>query len=216
MSKQKHHYNGAFNQKGKEVDNNRSEENKDFQPEVENNEQVTADEPEDVEVADVAELDSENETEKNEAEILKLNQELEEEKKKYLYLYAEFDNYRKRTVKDKSELIKNGTASFLKGLMPIVDDFERALSAMRQQEGSDEYLKGVELIYNNLMKYLQQNGVKEFGAKGEEFNPDIHEAIAVVPVTDDSQKNKIIDTIQKGYTVNDKMIRPAKVAVGQK
>ena len=141
MSKQKHHYNGAFNQKGKQVDDNRSEGNKDFQPEVENNEQVTADVPEDVEVADVAELDSENETENNEAEILKLNQELEEEKKKYLYLYAEFDNYRKRTVKDKSELIKNGTASFLKGLMPIVDDFERALSAMRQQEGSDEYLK---------------------------------------------------------------------------
>lgn len=140
--------------------------------------------------------------------------ELQKEKKDYLFLMADFDNFRKRTLKEKSELIKSGTESVLKGLLPIVDDFERGLEAMKNSDDAQALKEGVELIYNKLQKFLEQNGVKAMETNGQEFDPDQHEALTVVPVDDQEKKNKIVDTVTKGYTLNGKVLRHAKVVVG--
>lgn len=140
---------------------------------------------------------------------------LEKEKKEYLFLMAEFDNYRKRIVKEKADLIKNASEKVLKGLLPIIDDFERGLDATKDIEGSDAVREGMELIYNKFVKYLKDNGVTEMDTKDAVFDPEIHEAIAMVPATDESLKGKILDTVQKGYMLNDKVLRHAKVAVAQ-
>lgn len=171
--------------------------------------------PQSDEIMDVAVGDEENQVPQLEQEILNLNESLQEEKKKYMFLYADFDNYRKRTIKEKSELIKNGGEQAFKGLLPIMDDFERGLEACKSTEGSEKVCEGMELIYNKLKKYLEQNGVKEFGVGDTDFDADRHEAISAVPVADEAQKGKIIDTVQKGYTINDKVLRHAKVVVGQ-
>jgi len=139
---------------------------------------------------------------------------VEKEKKEYLFLMAEFDNFRKRTVREKSEIIKNAGENVLKGLLPIVDDFERGLQASAGADAADVY-KGMELIYQKFIKYLAQNGVKPIESTGKPFDPELHEAIAMVPVTDEAQKGVVIDTPTKGYTINDKVLRHAKVAVGQ-
>lgn len=150
-----------------------------------------------------------------EEENEKLKASLEKEKKEYLFLMAEFDNFRKRTLKEKSELIKNAAESAFKGLLPIVDDFERALKATESTEDAASVREGMELIYKKLKKYLEQNGVKEMDPEDREFDADKHEAISAVPVPDESQKGKILDTVEKGYTINDKVLRHAKVVVGQ-
>ncbi len=141
---------------------------------------------------------------------------LEKEKKEYLFLMAEFDNFRKRTLKEKSEIIRNASENAMKGLLPIIDDFERGIEANANATDPDAIKEGMELIYNKLVKYLSQNGVKPIESTGVEFNPDVHEAIAMVPVEDPNAKGKVIDTLTKGYTINDdKVLRHAKVAVGQ-
>lgn len=140
---------------------------------------------------------------------------VEKEKKEYLFLMAEFDNFRKRTIKEKSEIIRNAAESAMKGLLPIVDDFERGIEANRSTDNPEALRQGMELIYQKLVKYLAQNGVKPIESTGADFDPDLHEAIAMVPVQDETQKGKVIDTPTKGYTINDKVLRHAKVAVGQ-
>lgn len=140
---------------------------------------------------------------------------LEKEKKEYLFLMAEFDNFKKRTLREKTEIIKNGAENVLKGILPILDDFERGIDAIKDDATAVSVKEGMELIYNKFVKYLQQNGVKEIPTKDATFDVDLHEAIAMVPVDDESKKGKVIDTIAKGYTLNDKVIRHAKVAVGQ-
>lgn len=141
---------------------------------------------------------------------------LEKEKKEYLFLMAEFDNFRKRTLKEKGEIIRNASESAMKGLLPIVDDFERGLDAVKNSTNPDAIKEGMELIYNKLVKYLETNGVKAIDSTGADFDPELHEAIAMVPVEDENQKGKVIDTPTKGYTINgDKVLRYAKVAVGQ-
>lgn len=140
---------------------------------------------------------------------------VEKEKREYLFLMAEFDNFRKRTIKEKGELIKNAAESAMKGLLPIVDDFERGLDAVRNSSDAQAVKDGMEIIYKKLVKYLEQNGVKAIESTGATFDPELHEAIAMVPVEDESQKGKVIDTPTKGYTINDKVLRHAKVAVGQ-
>lgn len=141
---------------------------------------------------------------------------LEKEKKEYLFLMAEFDNFRKRTIKEKGEIIRNASESAMKGLLPIVDDFERGLEAVKSSADADAVKEGMELIYNKLVKYLEQNGVKAIESNGQTFDPELHEAIAMVPVDNEDQKGKVIDTPTKGYTINgDKVLRFAKVAVGQ-
>ncbi len=140
---------------------------------------------------------------------------LEKEKNEYLFLMAEFDNFKKRTMREKAEILKNGAENVLKGLLPIIDDFERGMDAIKGTSDAASVKEGMELIYNKFIKYLNQNGVKEIPTKDVTFDVDIHEAIAMVPVEDESQKGKVIDTVQKGYKLNDKVIRHAKVVVAQ-
>ncbi len=150
-----------------------------------------------------------------ESKVEKLEAEVEKEKKEYMFLMAEFDNFRKRTLKEKSELIKNAGEQVLKGLLPIVDDFERGLKASENAEDSSSVREGMELIYNKLVKYLAANGVKAMDTSDGIFDADKHDAIASVPVPEEEKKGKIIDTVEKGYTLNDKVLRHAKVVVGQ-
>ena len=157
----------------------------------------------------------ETECDKAQKEIEDLKSQVEKEKKEYLFLMAEFDNFRKRTLREKSELIKNAAESAFKGLLPIVDDFERALKATEGCDDAGSVREGMELIYKKLKKYMEQNGVKEMDPEDRDFDADRHEAISAVPVPDESRKGKILDTVEKGYTINDKVLRHAKVVVGQ-
>ena len=150
-----------------------------------------------------------------EKKVLDLEQQLEKEKKEYLFLMAEFDNFRKRTLKEKSEIIKNAGENVLKGLLPIMDDFERGIKAAENTPEAESMKEGINLIYNKLKKYLNQNGVKEIDPSDDTFDTEKHEAISVVPVPDEDKKGKILDTVEKGYTINDKVLRHAKVVVGQ-
>lgn len=134
---------------------------------------------------------------------------------KYLRLSAEFDNYRKRTMREKAELILGGGEKAIVSLLPVVDDLERALKTMKQATDVDAVREGVELIYNKFMTLLAQNGVKPIETVGLALNTDFHEAIAMIPAPVEAQKGKIIDCVQMGYTMNDKVIRHAKVVVGQ-
>lgn len=151
----------------------------------------------------------------SEKKLEDLQQQLDKEKKEYLFLMAEFDNFRKRTLKEKSEIIKNAGENVLKGLLPIMDDFERGLKAAENSPEADSVKEGMNLIYTKLQKYLNQNGVKEIDPSDDTFDTEKHEAISVVPVPDESKKGKILDTVEKGYTINDKVLRHAKVVVGQ-
>lgn len=141
--------------------------------------------------------------------------EVEKEKKEYLFLMAEFDNFRKRTLRERSDLIKSASEKALKGLLPIVDDFERGLDAIKDTNDAEAVKEGMNLIYNKLIKYLADNGVKEMVSTGVEFDADIHEAVAMVPAADESEKGKVKDTVSKGYMINDKVLRHAKVVVAQ-
>jgi molecular chaperone GrpE len=144
-----------------------------------------------------------------------LKAELDDQKDKYLRLAAEFDNYRKRTMKEKSELILNGGKKVLESILPIVDDFERALANMEKATDVNAVKEGVELIYNKFNSTLAQNGVKKIEAIGQPLDTDRHEAIAVIPAPAEEQKGKIIDCVQAGYTLNDTVLRHAKVVVGE-
>ncbi len=150
-----------------------------------------------------------------ESKVAELEASLEKEKKEYLFLMAEFDNFRKRTIKEKAEIIKNGAEQAMKGLLPIVDDFERGLEATKDATDAGPVREGMELIYNKLVKYMADNGVQPMQTNGSPFDADLHEAIAQVPVPGDEQKGQIIDTVSKGYTINGKVLRHAKVVVGQ-
>lgn len=150
-----------------------------------------------------------------EERIAALEAELAKEKKEYMFLMAEFDNFRKRTLKDKAEIIKNGAENAMRNILPIIDDFDRALQATATSEDVDAVREGVELIYNKFIKYLESNGVKEMTTTGEAFDADIHEAVTTFPAPSEELKGKIIDTVQKGYSINDKVLRHAKVVVGQ-
>ena len=136
-------------------------------------------------------------------------------KDKYLRQAAEFDNYRKRVLKEKSELIQNGGESVISSLLPIIDDFERALQNMKKSDDTAALKEGVELIYQKFMKTLESNGLKTIETKEADFNTDSHEAVAMIPAPNDESKGKVVDCVQKGYKLNDKVIRHAKVAVGQ-
>lgn len=163
----------------------------------------------DIENAEMSEID------KLAKELAEEKLKVEKEKKEYLFLMAEFDNFRKRTLKEKSDIIRNANEQSMKGLLPIVDDFERGLDVTKDVDDPNAIREGMEIIYNKLVKYLEQNGVKAMESNGADFDPDMHEAIAMVPVEDQNLKGKVIDTPTKGYTINDKVLRHAKVAVGQ-
>ena len=140
--------------------------------------------------------------------------EIEALKTQALYKQAEFENYRKRTIKEKADLILNGSKSAVTALLPIVDDLERALPSMQKAEDVAAVAEGVELIYQKFLKALAGLGVKQIETEGKDFDVDLHEAIAQVPGVPDEQKGRVIDCVEKGYTLNDHVIRHAKVAVG--
>lgn len=140
--------------------------------------------------------------------------EIEELKTQALYKQAEFENYRKRTIKEKADLILNGSKSAVTALLPIVDDLERALPSMKKAEDVAAVVEGVELIYQKFLKALEGLGVKQIDTDGKDFDVDLHEAVAQVPGVPDEQKGRVIDCVEKGYTLNDHVIRHAKVAVG--
>ena len=144
-----------------------------------------------------------------EDKIAALQAELEKSQKEYLFLMAEFDNYRKRTVKEKAELIKNGGEKAMLGLLPVIDDFERAIDAIDKSSDVEGLKEGVDLIYNKSQQ------VKPMESTGTDFDADIYEAVTTFPAPDESMKGKVIDTVQKGYTINEKVLRHAKVVVGQ-
>lgn len=148
-------------------------------------------------------------------QLAQANQTIEEQSDKYLRLSAEFDNYRKRTNKEKAELILNGSQTTIKAILPVLDDMERALSNMGKSDELRPALEGVELIYNKFIKILEQQGVKKIETENQEFNTDYCEAIAMIPAPSEEMKGKIMDCVQTGYMLNDKVIRHAKVAVGQ-
>jgi len=140
---------------------------------------------------------------------------IEEVTTKYKYLAAEFDNYRKRTLKERAELILNGGEKVISTLLPVLDDMERAIENGAKTDDPAVLREGMELIYHKLVKVLEGHGVTEINAKGADFDTDIHEAVAMVPGMGDENKGKVIDCLTKGYKLNDKVIRHAKVAVGQ-
>lgn len=156
-----------------------------------------------------------DETAKLTAEIEDLKTQIEKQKDDYLRLMAEFDNYRRRTLREKADLVKTGGEACMKAILPVVDDVERAMQAVDGSNDIAALKEGVNLIYNKFRSYLEQNGVKEMETDGVEFDADKHEAIAQIPATNDEQKGKIIDCTQKGYTLNDVIIRFPKVVVAQ-
>lgn len=163
-----------------------------------------------------AEEHAEPTAEEQQAQALEqARQEVEALNDKYLRLSAEFDNYRKRTLKEKAELILNGGEKCISSILPIVDDLERALKTMEKAEDVAAVREGVELIFNKFINVLGQNGVKVIETKEKPLDTDFHEAIAVIPAPQEELKGKILDCVQTGYTLNEKVIRHAKVVVGE-
>ena len=202
-------YNKNRNMDPKEKENINEEE---LMPEATQDE---AAENEEIQEEDVQDSAAPTEEEKLAQELEEANKVIEEQKDKYLRLSAEFDNYRKRTMKEKAELILNGAEKTISSILPIVDDFERALKNMETATDVAAVKEGVELIYNKFMSVLGQDGVKVIETKDKPLDTDFHEAIAVIPAPDKSLKGKILDCVQTGYTLNDKVIRHAKVVVGE-
>ncbi|MBO5720896.1 MAG: nucleotide exchange factor GrpE [Bacteroidales bacterium] len=156
-----------------------------------------------------------SETDTLSAEVASLTEKVEQLTKDKLLLMADFDNYRKRTIKEKADLIKSGGEECLKNLLPIIDDFERSLQAINTATDIEALVEGVNLIYNKFKGYLAQNGVKEIETTDAPFDTEYHEAVTTFPVEDPEKKGKVIDCVQKGYTMNDKVIRFSKVVVGE-
>ena len=190
-----------------EIKNNMEEEEQ-----LEQNEENT-DNMEDQENPDSQESSEEPAEEQDPLE--KALTEIEELKTQILYKTAEFDNYRKRTLKEKAELILNGGEKAVSAILPIIDDMERAIDNGAKTDDPAVLREGMELIYNKFVKALEGLGVKEIETQDADFNTDVHEAVAMVPGMGDDKKGKVIDCLQKGYQLNDKVIRHAKVAVGQ-
>lgn len=149
------------------------------------------------------------------AEYEELKQKYEKLNKDYLLSLADFDNYRKRTLREKAELLKSGGEQCMKNILPIIDDFERGLASVEQSADVTAVKEGIVLIYNKFIKYLEQQGVKAIETKDADFTTELHEAVTTFPASDPEQKGKVIDCVQKGYKLNDKVIRYAKVVVGE-
>lgn len=185
----------------------------------ENNAEANAEEQEAGTDNESAKADNKAENADNKAEnaevdpLTKAQQEVEELKKTLLYKTAEFENYRKRTMKEKADLILNGGEKTISAILPVLDDFERALAD--KSEDPKAIKEGVQMIFNKFVKTLEGLGVKKIETADKDFDVDFHEAIAMVPGMGDDKKGKVIDCVQTGYTLNDKVIRHAKVAVGQ-
>ena len=152
---------------------------------------------------------------KREKEFEELGYKLSEINDKYLRLSAEFDNYRKRTLKEKTELIKTAGGTVLSDILPVVDDFERAMQSMDNTDDISAIRDGVSLIYNKFIEFIKNKGIVEIEALHQDFDTDYHEALTKIPAPEDKLKGKVVDVIQKGYQIEEKVIRYAKVVVGE-
>ncbi len=186
---------------------NQNEEAKAAQEEIQEQEEVLNPKQQSTENQEVVQEDPEQ-------KIAQLEAALEHEKKEYLFLMADFENFRKRTLKEKADLIKNGAESAMRDLLPVVDDLERALDAINKGGDLESLKEGVDLIYNKFVKYLESQHVTVIDSTGKDFDTDIHDAVTTFPAPDPSMKGKVIDTTIKGYMINDKVLRHAKVVVG--
>lgn len=190
----------------KNKDKNRNEETKeDIRKEVEN------------ETSQNGDVDEMNELEGEESlsEEDRLKEEVTSLKDKYTRLFAEFDNYKKRTAKEKVDLMQSAGKDVITKLLPVLDDLDRAMAAMGEDEGSSSVREGVELIHAKLYRFLEQEGVKAMDAMGETFDPDFHEAITTIQAPSEDLKDKVVDVIEKGYFLNGKVLRYAKVVIGK-
>ena len=151
---------------------------------------------------------------KADEKLQEMGEKLDELNDKYLRLFSEFDNFRKRTQKEKLELYKTASEDVMVALLPVLDDFERALKVSEENETDATHMEGIELIYNKFRKTLEQKGLECMESQGKEFDTDYHEAITNIPAPSDDMKGKVVDVIEKGYKLNDKVIRFAKVVVG--
>ena len=149
-----------------------------------------------------------------EKQVAELTEKVAKDKDDYIRLMAEFDNFRRRTSQEKLELVSMASTDTIKGILPVLDDCERAMNVLKESTDSDAAKEGTELIYHKLMSYLQSKGLAVIEAQGQPFDTDMHEAVAQFPVQDDEQKGKVFDVVQTGYTLNGKVIRFAKVVVG--
>ena len=159
--------------------------------------------------------DSTEDTDNLATEVEELKKKIETLNHEVLLARADFDNYRKRTLREKAELLKNGGEDCMKHILPIIDDFERGLLSISETSDVEAVKEGMNLIYSKFKTYLEQHGVKEIKTDKQDFDTEYHEAVTTFPVEDPNQKGKIIDCVQKGYTLNDKVIRYAKVVVGE-
>ena len=165
--------------------------------------------------AEEAAADKQEEEAEEQDPLEKAQKEIEELKNQLLYKVAEFDNYRKRTLKERAELILNGGEKFITAILPIIDDMERAIESGAKTDDPEVLREGMELIHQKFIKVLEAQGVSKIDTENADFDTDVHEAVAMVPGMGDDKKGKVIDCLQKGYKLNDKVIRHAKVAVGQ-
>lgn len=152
---------------------------------------------------------------KREDEISRLLSELAESKDKYVRLSAEFDNYRRRTLKEKMDLTKTAGENIMVKILPVVDDFERAIGSMKEAKDCDAIMQGIDLIYNKFKEFLAQQGVNEIDAHHKEFDTDLHEALTKIPAPKKKLKGKVVDVVEKGYKLHDKVIRFSKVVIGE-
>ena len=183
----------------------------------ESKKKVKAEEVDQVEktvTAEESKTEQTSQMEEMEQKIVVLEQTVAKDKDDYLRLMAEFDNYRRRTSQEKIELVSMASVETIKGLLPILDDCERALKVLKESNDSEAAKEGTELIYSKLMGYLKSKGLAVIEALGETFDTDLHEAVAQFPVQEEDKKGKVFDVVQTGYTLNGKVIRFAKVVVG--
>lgn len=190
---------------------------KDKEEEIKENEEITKEEEIEEEAVTHSgeEETDENKEEEEETEADKIRKELDAQKEKYLRLSAEFDNYRKRTLKERMELMKSAGEDIFLNILPVMDNFERALNSMEEAKDVDAVKEGVVLIYNKFREFLSQRGIKEIEAVNKEFDTDVHEAVTKIPAPKKKMVGKVLDVIEKGYFLNDKVIRFAKVVVGE-
>jgi len=150
-----------------------------------------------------------------EEENAMLKQQLEELKDKYMRMYADFDNYKKRMIKEKSDMISMAAQDTLSSLLPVLDDFDRAKKNAEAEDGGEHFSEGIALVYQKLYSVLRQRGLEEMEANGQVFDPELHDAFTEIPAPSDDLKGKVVDTIEKGYKLNDRIIRHPKVVVGK-
>ena len=148
-------------------------------------------------------------------ELDKLQKELQEQKEKYIRLYADFDNFKRRNAKERVELIQTAGREVIQSMLEVMDDCDRAEKQMQKSDDLKQIREGIQLVFTKFRNTLQSKGLKEMKSIGEEFNPDVHEAITEIPVPDENMKGKVVDEVEKGYMLNDKIIRFSKVVVGK-